>query len=141
MGVLRLMRAYTKREKVIKFEGCYHGHADSFLVAAGSGVITLGLPDSPGVTKGAADSTLAAKYNDLESVKALFEANKGEIAGVILEPVVGNSGFIPPTQEFLEGLRSLTSKYGALLVFDEVMTGFRIDYGCAQKHFGVTPDV
>merc|ERR1719393_858819 len=141
MGVLRLMRAYTKREKVIKFEGCYHGHADSFLVAAGSGVITLGLPDSPGVTKGAADSTLVAKYNDLESVKALFEANKGEVSGVILEPVVGNSGFIVPDQEFLEGLRAMCTKYGACLVFDEVMTGFRISYGGAQKYWGIEPDL
>merc|ERR1719183_2884848 len=141
MGVLRLMRAYTGREKVIKFEGCYHGHADSFLVAAGSGVITLGLPDSPGVTKGAADSTLVAKYNDLESVKALFAANKDEICGVILEPVVGNSGFIVPDQAFLEGLRELTKKEGALLVFDEVMTGFRISYGGAQKYWGIEPDL
>jgi len=141
MGVLRLMRAYTGREKVIKFEGCYHGHADSFLVAAGSGVITLGLPDSPGVTKGAADSTLVAKYNDLESVKKLFEANKDEISGVILEPVVGNSGFIVPDQAFLEGLRELTKQEGALLVFDEVMTGFRISYGGAQKYFGIEPDL
>merc|ERR1719267_409955 len=141
MGVLRLMRAYTKREKVIKFEGGYHGHADSFLVAAGSGVITLGLPDSPGVTKGAADSTLVAKYNDLASVEALFEANKDEISGVILEGVVGNSGFIVPDQEFLEGLRAMCTKHGALLVFDEVMTGFRISYGGAQKHFGIEPDL
>merc|ERR1719478_359429 len=123
MGVLRLMRAYTKREKVIKFEGCYHGHADSFLVAAGSGVITLGLPDSPGVTAGAAASTLVAKYNDLDSVKALFEANKDEISGVILEPVVGNSGFIVPDKEFLVGLRELTKKEGAVLVFDKVIGG------------------
>jgi len=141
MGVLRLMRAYTKREKVIKFEGCYHGHADSFLVAAGSGVITLGLPDSPGVTKGAADSTLVAKYNDLASVEALFEANKDEIAGLILEPVVGNSGFIVPDKAFLEGLREICTKNGALLVFDEVMTGFRISYGGAQKYWGIEPDL
>merc|ERR1719263_1641585 len=141
MGVLRLMRAYTKREKVIKFEGCYHGHADSFLVAAGSGVITLGLPDSPGVTKGAADTTLVAKYNDLASVEALFEANKDEVSGVILEPVVGNSGFIVPDKEFLEGLRELTKQEGALLVFDEVMTGFRISYGGAQKYWGIEPDL
>ena len=110
MGVLRLMRAYTKREKVIKFEGCYHGHADSFLVAAGSGVITLGLADSPGVTAGAAASTLVAKYNDLDSVEELLKANKDEVAGVILEGVVGNSGFIVPDKEFLVGLRALCDK-------------------------------
>ena len=141
MGVLRLMRAYTKREKIIKFDGCYHGHADAFLVAAGSGVATLGLPDSPGVTVGASQSTLVATYNDLESVKALFKANKGEIAGVILEGVVGNSGFIVPDKAFLTGLRQLCDENGALLVFDEVMTGFRISYGGAQKYFGVTPDL
>merc|ERR1712147_382069 len=115
------------------------GHADGFLVQAGSGVATLGLPDSPGVPPGATQGTLVAEYNNLESVEALLKEH--ECAAVVLEPVVGNSGFIPPTQEFLEGLRAMTTKYGALLVFDEVMTGFRIDYGCAQKHFGVTPDV
>ena len=141
LSVLRLMRAYTGRNKIIKFVGCYHGHADAFLVQAGSGVLTLGLPDSPGVPKETTAATLTATYNDLDSVKAVFEANKGEIAGVILEPVVGNSGFIPPTQEFLEGLRSLTSAEGSLLCFDEVMTGFRIAKGCAQEHFGVTPDL
>jgi len=141
MGVLRLMRAYTGREKVIKFEGCYHGHADSFLVAAGSGVATLGLPDSPGVTAGASASTLVAKYNDIESVKALLEANKGEVAGVILEGVVGNSGFIVPDQAFLDELRQVCTDNGALLVFDEVMTGFRISYGGAQQHWGIEPDL
>ena len=141
MGVLRLMRAYTKREKVIKFEGCYHGHADSFLVAAGSGVITLGLADSPGVTAGAAASTLVAKYNDLDSVEELLKANKDEVAGVILEGVVGNSGFIVPDKDFLTELRQVCTDNGAVLVFDEVMTGFRISYGGAQQHFGVTPDV
>jgi len=141
MGVLRLMRAYTGREKVIKFDGCYHGHADSFLVAAGSGVATLGLPDSPGVTAGASASTLVATYNDLDSVKALFEANKGEVSGVILEGVVGNSGFIVPDKEFLTGLRALCDEYEAVLVFDEVMTGFRISYGGAQAHWGITPDL
>merc|ERR1719221_2513433 len=137
--MLRLARAFTNRQTIVKFEGCYHGHADSFLVQAGSGVATLGLPDSPGVPPEATSTTLCATYNDLESVEALLKDH--EVAAVILEPVVGNSGFIPPSQEFLEGLRELTTKYGALLVFDEVMTGFRIDYGCAQKHFGVTPDV
>jgi len=141
MGVLRLMRAYTKREKVIKFDGCYHGHADSFLVAAGSGVATLGLPDSPGVTAGASASTLVATYNDIESVKALFAANKDEISGVILEGVVGNSGFIVPEQAFLDELRQVCTDNGALLVFDEVMTGFRISYGGAQQHWGIEPDL
>ncbi|MEH1941771.1 MAG: glutamate-1-semialdehyde 2,1-aminomutase [Nostoc sp.] len=141
MGVLRLMRAFTNREKIIKFEGCYHGHADAFLVKAGSGVATLGLPDSPGVPKLATSTTLTAPFNDLEAVKALFEENRDEIAGVILEPVVGNAGFIAPDAGFLEGLRELTHEYGALLVFDEVMTGFRIAYGGAQEKFGVTPDL
>ncbi|MCC5617425.1 glutamate-1-semialdehyde 2,1-aminomutase [Nostoc sp. CHAB 5836] len=141
MGVLRLMRAFTNRDKIIKFEGCYHGHADTFLVKAGSGVATLGLPDSPGVPKAATSTTLTAPFNDLEAVKALFEENRDEIAGVILEPVVGNAGFIPPDAGFLEGLRELTHDHGALLVFDEVMTGFRIAYGGAQEKFGVTPDL
>ena len=141
MSVLRLMRAYTEREKVIKFEGCYHGHADMFLVKAGSGVATLGLPDSPGVPKSTTNNTLTAPYNDLEAVKSLFVNNPDSIAGIILEPVVGNAGFIPPDAGFLEGLRELTQEYGALLVFDEVMTGFRIAYGGAQAKFGVTPDL
>mmetsp|Transcript_30426 Transcript_30426/g.62128 ORF Transcript_30426/g.62128 Transcript_30426/m.62128 type:complete len:460 (-) Transcript_30426:142-1521(-) len=139
MGMIRLVRAFTGREKVIKFNGCYHGHADSFLVQAGSGVATLGLPDSPGTPAGATKDTLVAKYNDIESVKALLKDH--DVAAVILEPVVGNSGFIPPTQEFLEELRSLCDGQKTLLVFDEVMTGFRIAYGGAQQHFGVTPDV
>jgi glutamate-1-semialdehyde 2,1-aminomutase len=141
MAVLRLMRAFTGRDKVIKFEGCYHGHADMFLVQAGSGVATLGLPDSPGVPKSVTSNTLTAPYNDLEAVKKLFADNPGEICGVILEPVVGNAGFITPDAGFLEGLREITKENGALLVFDEVMTGFRIAYGGAQAKFGVTPDL
>ena len=141
MAVLRLMRAFTGRDKVIKFEGCYHGHADMFLVKAGSGVATLGLPDSPGVPKSTTANTLNAPYNDLEAVKQLFADNPDEIAGIILEPVVGNAGFIAPDAGFLEGLRLITQEQGALLVFDEVMTGFRIAYGGAQAKFGVTPDL
>ncbi|MEX0271996.1 glutamate-1-semialdehyde 2,1-aminomutase [Leptolyngbyaceae cyanobacterium UHCC 1019] len=141
MSVLRLMRAFTGRDKLIKFEGCYHGHADMFLVKAGSGVATLGLPDSPGVPKSTTNNTLTAPFNNLEAVKALFDQNPGEIAGVILEPVVGNAGFIIPDGGFLAGLRELTRENGALLVFDEVMTGFRIAYGGAQERFGITPDL
>merc|ERR1740130_20632 len=129
MGMVRLVRAFTGREKVIKFNGCYHGHADSFLVQAGSGVATLGLPDSPGTPAGATKDTLVAKYNDIESVKALLKDH--DVAAIILEPVVGNSGFIPPTKAFLEELRELCDGQSTLLVFDEVMTGFRIAYGGA----------
>jgi len=141
MGMIRLVRAFTGRNKVIKFEGCYHGHADSFLVQAGSGVATLGLPDSPGVPASATKDTYCAEYNNLESVKKIFEANKDEVAAIILEPVVGNSGFIKPDKAFLQGLREMANDNGALLVFDEVMTGFRVSYGGAQEYFGVTPDV
>lgn len=141
MAVLRLMRAFTGRDKVIKFEGCYHGHADMFLVKAGSGVATLGLPDSPGVPKSVTSNTLTAPYNDLEAVKQLFADHPDQISGIILEPVVGNSGFIAPDAGFLEGLRMITEENDALLVFDEVMTGFRIAYGGAQEKFNVTPDL
>ncbi|XP_010515194.1 PREDICTED: glutamate-1-semialdehyde 2,1-aminomutase 2, chloroplastic [Camelina sativa] len=141
MGVLRLARAFTGKEKFIKFEGCYHGHANSFLVKAGSGVATLGLPDSPGVPKSATSDTLTAPYNDIAAVEKLFEANKGEIGAIILEPVVGNSGFITPKPEFINGLRQISKDNGALLIFDEVMTGFRLAYGGAQEYFGITPDL
>ncbi|WP_448379886.1 glutamate-1-semialdehyde 2,1-aminomutase [Gloeomargarita sp.] len=141
MGALRLARAFTGREKIIKFEGCYHGHADMFLVKAGSGVATLGLPDSPGVPKAVTAATLTAPYNDLQAVADLFARYPDDIAAVVLEPVVGNAGFILPEREFLVGLRELTQRYGALLVFDEVMTGFRIRYGGAQEYFGVMPDL
>ncbi|KAL3155317.1 hypothetical protein ABBQ38_010881 [Trebouxia sp. C0009 RCD-2024] len=141
LSVLRLMRAFTGRTKLLKFSGCYHGHADSFLVQAGSGVATLGLPDSPGVPAASTAATLTAQYNNLDSVRDVFAANKGEIAGVILEPVVGNSGYIAPTKEFLQGIQDIAREDGALLCFDEVMTGFRIAKGCAQEYFGITPDL
>lgn len=141
MGVLRLARAFTNKQKIIKFEGCYHGHADPFLVKAGSGVATLGLPDSPGVPKSATVDTLTSPYNDIETVEELFKTHKGEIAAVILEPVVGNSGFITPKPEFLNFLREITKQNDALLIFDEVMTGFRLSYGGAQEYFNITPDL
>ncbi|KAF8408456.1 hypothetical protein HHK36_007609 [Tetracentron sinense] len=141
MGVLRLARAFTSRPKIIKFEGCYHGHADPFLVKAGSGVATLGLPDSPGVPRAATIDTLTSPFNCLSTVENLFETHKGEIAGVILEPVVGNSGFIAPKPDFLNALRQITKENDALLIFDEVMTGFRLAYGGAQEYFGITPDL
>lgn len=141
MGALRLARAFAGRQKIIKFEGCYHGHADSFLVKAGSGVATLGLPDSPGVPKGATTDTLTSPINDIETVKSLFDAHKGEIAAVILEPVVGNAGFITPKPGFLNALREVTKQNDALLIFDEVMTGFRLAYGGAQEYFDILPDL
>ena len=141
MSALRVARGFTGRSKVIKFEGCYHGHVDALLVKAGSGAITLGTPDSAGVTVGAAQDTLLAPFNDLAAVQALFDAHGDDIAAVILEPVVGNMGVVPPVEGFLEGLRALTTARGALLVFDEVMTGFRVAMGGAQERFGVIPDM
>jgi glutamate-1-semialdehyde 2,1-aminomutase len=141
MSALRLARGHTGRDLVLKFEGCYHGHGDSFLVRAGSGVATLGLPDSPGVPEALSRLTLTAPFNDLEAVETAFRAHPGKIAAVILEPVVGNAGFIPPVDGFLEGLRRVTEADGALLVFDEVMTGFRVAPGGAQERFGVRPDL
>lgn len=141
MSALRLARGYTGRNKIIKFEGCYHGHGDSLLIKAGSGVATLGLPDSPGVPEGVAQNTITVPYNDLDSVRVAFEQYGEDIAGVIVEPVAGNMGVVPPIEGFLEGLRALTTEYGALLIFDEVMTGFRVDYHCAQGYYGITPDI
>jgi glutamate-1-semialdehyde 2,1-aminomutase len=141
MSALRLARGYTGRNKILKFEGCYHGHGDSLLIKAGSGVATLGLPDSPGVPEGVAQNTITVPYNDLESVHFAFEQFGEDIAGVIVEPVAGNMGVVPPQLGFLEGLRSITEQYGTVLIFDEVMTGFRVDYQCAQGYFGVTPDL
>jgi len=141
MAALRLARGYTGRDKILKFEGCYHGHGDSLLIKAGSGVATLGLPDSPGVPEGIARNTITVPYNDIESVKFAFEQFGEDIAGVIVEPVAGNMGVVPPLPGFLEGLREITEKNGTLLIFDEVMTGFRVDYHCAQGYFGVTPDL
>lgn len=141
MSAIRLARGFTGRDKIIKFSGCYHGHSDSFLIQAGSGAITFGSPNSPGVTQGTAKDTLLANYNDLENVKALFEANKNEIAAVIIEPVAGNMGCIPPKEGFLEGLRLLCDDNGTLFIFDEVMTGFRLAKGGAQELLGVKADI
>ncbi|TYS51262.1 glutamate-1-semialdehyde 2,1-aminomutase [Bacillus infantis] len=141
MSALRLARGYTGRNKILKFEGCYHGHGDSLLIKAGSGVATLGLPDSPGVPEGIAKNTITVPYNDMESVKYAFEQFGEDIAGVIVEPVAGNMGVVPPLPGFLEALRDITSEYGTLLIFDEVMTGFRVGYHCAQGYYGVTPDI
>jgi glutamate-1-semialdehyde 2,1-aminomutase len=141
MSAIRLARGYTKRDKIIKFAGCYHGHSDSFLIQAGSGAITFGSPNSPGVTEGTAKDTLLARYNDLDNVATLIEANKNEIAAIIVEPVAGNMGCIPPQIGFLEGLRQLCSDNGILLIFDEVMTGFRLAKGGVQELYGIQADI
>ena len=141
MSAIRVARGYTNKEKFIKFEGNYHGHADAFLIKAGSGAITLGIPNSPGVTKGTAQDTLLAPYNDLSAVKKIIEDNPNQIAAIILEPIAGNMGCIPPKKGFLEGLRSLCDEHHIILIFDEVMTGFRISKGGASEYYGVTPDM
>ncbi len=141
MSALRLARAYTGRSKIVKFDGCYHGHADGLLVKAGSGIATLGLPDSPGVPSGFAKETLVAKYNDVISVSKLFEKHGKDVAALIVEPICGNMGVIPPAKVFLSFLRRLTRRYGTLLIFDEVITGFRVAVGGAQSFYGVTPDL
>lgn len=141
LSAIRLARGFTGRDKIVKFEGSYHGHSDSLLIKAGSGVATLGLPDSPGVPMGIAQNTLTVPYNDLESVKLVFEHYGEDIAAVIVEPVAGNMGCVPPLPGFLEGLRDMTTKAGSLLIFDEVMTGFRVGFNSAQGYYGVTPDL
>ncbi len=141
LDTLRLARGYTGKNKIIKFEGNYHGHSDSLLIKAGSGVATLGLPDSPGVPEGTAKNTITVPYNDIEAVKYAFEQFADDIAAVIVEPVAGNMGVVPPVEGFLQGLRTITHEHDALLIFDEVMTGFRVGYHCAQGYFNVTPDL
>ncbi|TWT26288.1 glutamate-1-semialdehyde 2,1-aminomutase [Planomicrobium sp. CPCC 101110] len=141
MSALRVARGFTGRSKILKFEGCYHGHADSLLIKAGSGVATLGLPDSPGVPESVAKNTITVPYNDLESVRLAFKEYGEDLAAVIVEPVAGNMGVVPPQPGFLQELRNLTAENGTVLIFDEVMTGFRVGFNCAQGHFGVTPDM
>lgn len=141
MSALRLARGYTKRSKIVKFEGCYHGHADSLLIKAGSGVATLGLPDSPGVPESVASNTLTVPYNDVDSLRLAFEKYGEEIAAVIIEPVAGNMGCVPPKPGYLQGVRRITKEYGTLLIFDEVMTGFRVAYGGAQTYYDIDPDL
>ena len=141
MSAVRVARAATRREKIVKFEGCYHGHADPFLVKAGSGALTLGTPTSPGVTTGAAGDTLIASYNDFASVERLFEANRDRVAALIVEPIAGNMGLVPPADGFLKGLRTLCTAHGAVLIFDEVISGFRAARGGAQQLYRVTPDL
>jgi glutamate-1-semialdehyde 2,1-aminomutase len=141
MSAIRLARGYTNRDKIIKFAGCYHGHGDSFLIAAGSGAITLGVPDSPGVTEGTAKDTITIPFNDLDAVRAGIEANKNQVAAMILEPVAGNMGCVLPNKGYLEGLREICTEHGIVLIFDEVMTGFRLSKAGAQGIFGVQPDL
>jgi glutamate-1-semialdehyde 2,1-aminomutase len=141
MSALRLARAYTGRNKIVKFEGCYHGHADFLLIKAGSGALTLGVPSSPGVPASTAADTIAAPYNDLDTLEAIFAREGEDIAAVIVEPVAGNMGVVPPREGFLEGLREITRRYGALLIFDEVITGFRLSYGGAQALYNIDPDL
>jgi glutamate-1-semialdehyde 2,1-aminomutase len=141
MSALRLARGYTGRSKIVKFEGCYHGHADALLIKAGSGVATLGLPDSPGVPESVAAHTITVPYNDIEAVKMAFTQYGEQIAAIIVEPIAGNMGVVPPVEGFLQGLRTITKEYGSLLIFDEVMTGFRVDYSCAQGLYGIEPDL
>ncbi|SEA52277.1 glutamate-1-semialdehyde 2,1-aminomutase [Thalassobacillus cyri] len=141
MSALRVARGYTGRNKILKFEGNYHGHGDSLLIKAGSGVATLGLPDSPGVPEGIAKNTITVPYNDMESVRYAFEQFGDDLAAVIVEPVAGNMGVVPPQDNFLQELRKITEDNGTVLIFDEVMTGFRLGYNCAQGHFGITPDM
>lgn len=141
LSAIRLARGATGRNKIVKFEGCYHGHGDSFLVKAGSGMLTLGVPTSPGVPAGLSELTLTLPYNDFDAATALFEQHGADIAGLIIEPVVGNANCIPPRQGYLQHLRALCTQYGALLIFDEVMTGFRVALGGAQAHYGITPDL
>ena len=141
MSAVRVARGFVKREKIVKFIGCYHGHSDAFLAAAGSGVLTLALPDSPGVTKGTTADTLLVEYNDVESLTRLFAERGEEIAALIVEPVAGNMGVVPPEPGFLEACRELCTKHGALLIFDEVITGFRVAWGGAQERYGVLPDL
>ena len=141
MSAIRLARGYTNKDKIIKFSGCYHGHSDSFLIEAGSGVVTFGTPNSPGVTKGTAKDTLISPYNDLNYVKTLFENNKNEVAAIIIEPVAGNMGCVIPKRGFIEGLRKLCDQNNCLLIFDEVMTGFRLAKGGAQEILGINADI
>ena len=141
MSAIRAARGYTRRDKIVKFTGCYHGHSDALLVKAGSGVMTAGIPDSAGVPAGCTQDTLSAIYNDLASVEALFAEYPKEIAAVIVEPVAANMGVVPPKKGFLEGLRKLCTRHGSVLIFDEVITGFRLAFGGAAEYFGIRPDL